>query len=149
MTAFHLRGAGIGFDNEAMDLAISREQEWRIEASTELKRTPVLQLDYRPETWLLLTHGKAPFKVAAGSAFAVRDNYPLEVLVGQVRAKYGRDWRPSEATLGAMQTAGGEAALTAYDPERKRTWLLWSVLVLAAAAIIFMVIRLMASPPDS
>lgn len=149
LSAFRLRGGGVSLDNDAMDLAISREQEWRIEPSTELKRTPALQLDYRPETWLLLTHGVPPFKVAAGSSFATRENYPLETLVGQVRARFGRDWRPPEATLGAMQTAGGEAALSAYDPARRRTWLLWGVLVLAAAAIIAMVLRLMGSPPDS
>jgi hypothetical protein len=149
LTAFHLRGAGVLLDNEAMDLPVTREQEWRIEPSVELKDAPALELDYRPETWLLLTHGKVPFKVAAGSSFAVREAYPLEALVGQVRAKYGPDWRPSVATLGAMQTAGGEAALSATDPSRKRAWLLWSVLILAAVAIIVMVLRLMGSHPDS
>ncbi len=149
LTAFHLRGAGVSLDNEAMDLAVSREQEWRIEAGTELKHTPILQMDYRPETWLLLSHGKPPFKVAAGSSFALRENYPLEALIGQVRAKFGRNWQPARATLGTMQTAGGEAALSAYDPERKRAWILWGVLLLAAGAIIFMVVRLMASHPDS
>lgn len=149
LTAFRLRGAGVSLDNEAIDLPRSREQEWRIESSTELKHTPSLQVDYRPETWLLLTHGKPPFKVAAGSSYAVRDDYPLEALVGQVRAKYGRDWQPFEASLGMMQTAGGEAALSAYDPARRRTWLLWGILVLAAGAIIAMVVRLMHSPPDS
>lgn len=149
LTAFHLRGAGVLLDNEAMDLQTAREQEWRIEPSVELKHTPTLQMDYRPEVWLLLSHGKPPFKVAAGSSFALRENYPLEALVAQVRAKYGRDWRPSEASLGAMQTAGGEAALSTYDPARKRAWVLWGVLLLSAGAIIVMVLRLMGSRPDS
>lgn len=149
LTAFHLRGAGVLLNNEAMDLPTTREQEWRIEPGSELKHAPALEMDYRPETWLLLSHGKPPFKVAAGSSFALRENYPLEALVGQVRAKYGRDWLPSQATLGAMETAGGEAALSAHDPARKRAWILWGVLLLAVGAIIFMVVRLMGSHPDS
>lgn len=148
MNAFRLRGAGVALDNEAMDIAVTRRQEWRIEPSIELVRTPVLELAYRPERWLLLTHGKPPFVVAAGSSSTRRGDFPLEALVGQVRARYGRDWQPASAILGAMQTAGGEAALTAFDPEQKRTWLLWVVLVLGAGVIIAMVLRLLKTPQD-
>ena len=149
LTAFRLRGAGVELDNEAMPVAMSRLGEWRIESSVDLVQTPQLEFDYRPEAWLLLTHGKPPFKVAAGSSSMRREQFPLEALVGQVRAKYGRDWLPTEASLGAMQTAGGNAALTAFDPAKKRAWILWGVLLLAAVAIIAMVLRLMASAPDS
>ena len=149
LTAFRLRGAGVELDNEAIPVAATRLGEWRIEPSVELARTPQLDFDYRPETWLLLTHGKPPFKVAAGSSSMRRQDFPLEALVGQVRAKFGRDWQPVDASLGAMQTAGGDAALTAFDPARKRAWLLWAVLLAAALAIIAMVVRLMGSAPDS
>ena len=148
LTAFRLRGAGVQLDNEAMPITGTRMLEWRIEPSVELARTPALEFDYRPETWLLLTHGKPPFKVAAGSSTQRRQDFPLDALVGQVRAKYGRDWLPTEASLGAMQTAGGDAALTAFDPENKRAWLLWAVLLIAAVAIIAMVVRLLGSPRD-
>ena len=148
LTAFRLRGAGVQLDNEAMPISGSRMPEWRIEPSVELARTPTLEFDYRPETWLLLTHGKPPFKVAAGSSNQRRQEFPLDALVGQVRAKYGRDWLPTQASLGAMQTAGGDAALTAFDPDDKRAWWLWAVLLIAAAAIIAMVVRLLGSPRD-
>jgi len=148
LTAFRLRGASVQLDNEAMQISGTRMLEWRIEPSVDLERTPILEFDYRPETWLLLTHGKPPYKVAAGSSTQRRQDFPLDALVGQVRAKYGRDWTPTEATLGAMQTAGGEAALTAFDPEKKRAWLLWAVLLIAAIAIIAMVVRLLGSPRD-
>ena len=149
LNAFRLRAAGVELDNEAMDIALTRRQEWRIEPSIDLTQTPNLELSYRPERWLLLTHGKPPFVVAAGSPVVRRSDFPLEALVGQVRAKYGRDWQPTPATLAAMRTAGGEAALTAYDPERKRTWLLWAVLALGAGAIIVMVLRLLKAPPEA
>lgn len=149
LNAFRLRGAGVAMDNEPMDVALTRSQEWRIESSMDLQRTPVLELGYWPERWLLLTHGKPPFVVTAGSPVVHRDAFPLDALLGQVRARYGRDWQPPAATLGAMQTAGGEAALSAYDPESRRSWLLWSILLIGAVVIIGMVLRLLRAPPDS
>ena len=146
--AFRLRAAGVTLDNEPMDLSLTRRQEWRIESNASLSGTPVLELYYHPERWLLLTHGKAPFVVAAGSNTRRGDDFPLGALLGQVRAKFGRDWQPAAASLGPMQTAGGDAALTAYDAETKRTWLLWGVLLIAAVAIIAMVLRLLKASPE-
>jgi hypothetical protein len=146
LDAFRLRGAGLSLDNEAMDVAITRAPEWRIESSVPLSRPPVLELSWRPEEWLLLTHGKAPFRVVAGSRLAHRDEFPLDMLVGEVRRRYGAGWRPAAATLGAMADAGGESALRAWDPARKRTLLLWGVLALGALAIIVMVLRLLRQP---
>jgi hypothetical protein len=148
LDAFRLRAAGVQLDNEAMDIASTRRREWRIESNNELARPPVLELYYRPERWLLLTHGEGPYSVAAGSNTRRGESFPLDALLGQVRAKFGRDWQPAAAALGPMQTAGGEAALTAYDAESKRTWLLWAVLLLAAIAVIVMVLRLLKASPE-
>ena len=148
MSAFRLRGAGVSLDNEAMDIGMTRQREWRIESSIDLDEAPRLVLSWRPERWLLLTHGKPPFVVAAGSHAIQRGAFPLDALVATVRNKFGPGWQPTPAVLGKMQTAGGEAALTAYDPARKRTWLLWSLLVFGAAVIAFMVIRLLKAPTE-
>ena len=149
LNAFRLRAAGLSLDNEAMAVPATRQQEWRIETNTELAKVPALELSYRPENWLLLTHGKPPFVIAAGSPWARRGEFPLEALVAQVRAKYGGGWQPTPANLGTMRDAGGEAALYAYDPKSTRTWLLWGVLLLAAVAVIVMVLRLLKSPPSA
>jgi hypothetical protein len=149
LDAFRLRAAGVQLDNEPMDIAQTRQLEWRIESSTALARPPMLELYYRPERWLLLTHGKAPFVLAAGSNTVRGDEFPLEALLGQVRAKFGREWQPAAAALGSMQQAGGDAALKAYSAESKRTWLLWAVLLIAAVAIIAMVLRLMKASPEA
>jgi hypothetical protein len=148
LEAFRLRAAGVQLDNEPLDIGATRRLEWRIESSTELARTPVLEFSYRPERWLLLTHGAGPYVVAAGSNSRRGGEFPLSALLGQVRGKFGRDWQPAPAALGAMQTAGGDAALSAYDPESKRTWLLWAVLLVAAVVVIAMVLRLLKAAPE-
>jgi hypothetical protein len=149
LNAFRLRGAGVTLDNEPIDIGATRWQEWRIEPSIDLARTPELEFSYRPERWLLLTHGKPPYIVAAGSPVVRRSEFPLEVLVGQVRAKFGRDWQPSPASLGKMQVAGGDAALSVFTPAKRRAFLLWGVLILGAGVIIAMVLRLLKGPQDS
>lgn len=148
LTAFRLRGAGLSLDNEAMAIATSRQPEWRIESNIDLGKAPLLKFAYRPETWLLLTHGAAPYVVVAGSSWAHRGEFPLDVLVAQARSKYGQDWRPEAVKLGAQQNAGGKSALHAYNRDQVKTWLLWGVLVLGAVGIIAMVLKLMKSPPQ-
>lgn len=148
LNAFRLRGAGVSLDNEAMEIALTRRQEWRVEPNIDLVRTPMLQFSYRPESWLLLTRGKGPFVIAAGSSTARRGEFPLEALGAQVRAKVGKDWQPAPASLGSMQLAGGEAALSAFSPGEKRIWLLWAVLLLGALAVVVMVLRLLRAPQE-
>jgi hypothetical protein len=147
LTAFRMRGAGLALDNEAMDIATSRRPEWRIESNIDLTKTPVLKFAYRPETWLLLTHGRPPFVIAAGSPWAHHGEFPLQAMVDQARAKYGQNWRPLAAQLGPQKDAGGDAALHAYNPAQMKTWLLWGVLALGAIGIIAMVLKLMRAPP--
>ncbi len=148
-TAFRLRGAGIALDSEPMDINRSRFGEWRIESDTNIAKPPRLRFDYRPETWVVLTHGRAPYVIVAGSHRAKRGEFPIEALVGQLRARYGEQWRPPAVGHGEMRASAGEAALNGWDATQRRTWLLWGVLVLGAAAVIWMVIGLLRSPPKS
>jgi hypothetical protein len=149
LTAFRMRGAGLALDNEAMDIATTRRPEWRIESNIDLAKPPALKFAYRPETWLLLTHGSPAFVVAAGSPWALHEDFPLEAMVDQARARYGQNWHPLAAQLGPQKDAGGDAALHAYNPAQMKTWLLWGVLVLGAFGIIAMVLRLMSTPPKN
>jgi hypothetical protein len=149
LTAFRMRGAGLSLDNEAMDIATTRMPEWRIESNIDLIKPPVLKFAYRPETWLLLTHGSPPFVIAAGSPWAQHGDFPLSAMVEQARAKYGQNWHPLSVQLGPQSDAGGDAALRAYNPAQLKIWLLWGVLALGAFGIIAMVLRLMSAPPKN
>jgi hypothetical protein len=147
LTAFRMRGAGVTLDNEPLSFGLSRDREWRLQSNTDLAEPPELRFAYTPETWLLLTHGKAPYSLVAGSAQARRPDFPLPTLYSQVQARYGADWEPPAAILGVMANAGGDAALTAPPPDRNRTWVLWTILGVGALAIVLMVLRLMREPP--
>ena len=148
-TAFQLRGAGIGLDAEPMEIGATRVREWRIEPDAVVARTPKLQFEYRPESWVVLTHGRAPYVIVAGSKRAHRDAFAIEALIGQLRTHYGDQWRPQAVGYGAMQVSAGAAALNGWDAKQRRTWLLWGVLVLGAVVVIWMVIGLLRKPPES
>ena len=145
-TAFRLRGAGVMLDAEPMEIDGSRLREWRITPQDALAQTPRLRFDYRPETWLLLTHGRAPFTLVAGSRRAHRGEFPIGALVGPLRARYGASWQPPALGHGPMQALAGQAALNGWDAQQKRTWLLWGILVFGALAIAVMVIGLLRTP---
>ncbi|MEO7478856.1 MAG: DUF3999 family protein [Lysobacteraceae bacterium] len=148
-TAFRLRGAGIGLDAEPMEIGATRAREWRIEADANVAKTPQLQFGYRPESWVVLTHGRAPFVIVAGSKRAHRDAFAIDALIGQLRARYGDQWRPQAVDYSAMQASAGAAALNGWDAKQRRTWLLWGVLVLGALTVIVMVVGLLRKPPKS
>ncbi|HEY2346896.1 MAG TPA: DUF3999 family protein [Xanthomonadaceae bacterium] len=146
-TAFRLRGAGVTLDAEPVEIDASRLREWRIQSDTAIARAPRLQFGYRPETWVVLTHGRAPYEVVAGSKRAHRGEFPLDALIGQLRSHYGQQWQPPTIDHGAMQASAGEAALHGWDAQQGRTWLLWGVLGLGALVVGWMVIGALRAPP--
>ncbi len=147
-TAFRLRGAGIALDAEPMDVAAVRAREWRIQPDADLAKAPQLRLDYQPETWVLFTHGRAPYVIVAGSKRAQRGTFAIDALVGQLRAHYGEQWRPPTIGHAQMRASAGAAALNGWDATQRRTWLLWGVLLLGAGAVVAMVVGLLRSPPQ-
>ena len=149
-TAFRLRGAGIVLDAGPMDIDdSSRFGEWRIDSDTNIAKPPRMRFDYRPESWVVLTHGRAPYVIVAGSRRAQRSAFAIDALIVPLRARYGEQWRPPTMGHGEMRASAGEAALNGWDATQRRTWLLWAVLVLGAGAVIWMVIGLLRSPPQA
>lgn len=146
-TAFRLRSAGIVLDAEPIEIGASRLREWRIQPDSDLAKTPQLRFGYRPESWVVLTHGRSPYVLVAGSRRALRGMFPIDALIGQLRTRYGDQWRPPTIGHGEMHASAGAAALNGWDATQRRTWLLWGVLVLGAGAVIAMVIGLLRSPP--
>jgi hypothetical protein len=74
----------------------------------------------------------------------------MATALAPLRAKFGEDWQPPLASLGPRQTLQGDRALVARPSEAIlrdwRTWLLWAVLVGAAALIGGLALKLLRSP---
>ena len=147
LTVFRLRAAGVSMDNEASSVQSTRVRCWRIESSTDITEAPILKFSYRPEQFLLLTHGAGPYIIAAGSMKAQRDQYPLDILISQVKQNKGQDWKPTEASLGNAVKVIGNMEDIGKAPIDWRSIILWSVLLLGAGAVILMVLKLLSQPP--
>ena len=136
-TAFRLRQSDVeSVNDEIATSAGARAQIWRVEPATPLEQTPSLRVAFRPDRFVFLAQGSGPYRLVAGSARARRADYPVDTALAQLRTKLGADWQPPLATLGARSVLQGERALIASPtPPDWKTWLLWAVLVGAAALI--------------
>lgn len=151
--AFRLRQDGSVVDNDDFPvMPANRASEWRIESATPLEHAPTLRVAYRPDRLVFLAQGGGPYRLVAGSARAQRGDYPIDTALAPLRARLGKDWQPPLATIGTRATLQGEAALrpapTATPRSDWRTWLLWAVLVGAAALIGGLALSLLRKPPN-
>lgn len=145
-TAFRL-GADGGIGAAPFDIGAVRDRHWRVRTDPAQPRAPVLTLAYRPDPFVLLAQGEAPYRIAAGSRRAVRPDYPLRPVLAEVQSRRGDGWLPPVATLGAPVVLSGDAAMrplpTPSQPASWRHWVLWGVLLAGAALVIGMVLQLM------
>jgi hypothetical protein len=146
LTVFRLRAAGVSLDNAASTLQSTRVRYWRIESNTDIAEVPTLKFSYRPEQFLLLTHGAGPYVIAAGSMTARRDQYPLDILISQVKLNQGRDWKPTEVSLGKATKETLNMKDISKVPTDWRNILLWLVLMIGAGAVVLMVLKLLSQP---
>ncbi len=137
-TAFRLRNGGDSLRNDAVDVAPrTRIDTLRIEARTPIAVAPHVQVAFRPDRFVFLAEGPAPYTLAVGSARAKRPDYPIEAALASLRARLGADWQPPPARIGDGRASGGDAALQAPPaPFAWRRWLLWAVLAAAAALVL-------------
>jgi hypothetical protein len=139
LVAFRLhQDSGVIGNDEIAASPGTRARDWRIESATPLVHAPALSLAYQPDRFVFLAQGEGPYRLIAGSAKTQRGDYPIDAAIASMRASQGRDWQPPLATLGSRATLQGESALIAPVVEKKfdwKTWLLWAVLVGAAALI--------------
>ena len=146
-TAFRLQQGGETILNDEIALpTTARDVEWRLQSATPLTHAPTLQIAWRHDRFVFLGEAGQRYRLIAGSASARRADYPVDVALAQLRSKLGADWQPPLATLGTRETLAGDAALKAPPPASKYDWktfLLWGVLVAAAAVIGYLAMSLL------
>jgi hypothetical protein len=147
-TTFRLGGDGDELTSPALDVALLRDRHWRLRTQPAQARAPTLRLSYRPDQFVLLTQGDAPYRLAAGSRAARRPDYPMRTVLSQLRLRHGDLWLPPHAALGVGAALSGDAALSVPPPPPPyKQWLLWGVLALGALGVVMMVLRLLRTPP--
>jgi Protein of unknown function (DUF3999) len=136
VTAFRLRQGDSIIGNDSCSVSPRRAGDWRVELTAPPEHAPALFVAYRPDRFVFLAQGNGPYRLLAGSAQAHRADYPVDAALAQLRGRLGADWQPPLAALGARATLGGERAFEPAQPQRDwKTWLLWGVLIAAAAVI--------------
>lgn len=150
LTAFRLATTGDEVTSQPVSIAAQRDRHWQVITVPPQTQAPTLALHYRPDQFVLLTQGPAPYRLAAGSRDARRPDYPLRAVLSELRGNHGDLWLPPLATLGAGSPLAGDAALTAPPaPPPYKQWLLWGVLIAGALGVIVMVLKLMKAAPAS
>lgn len=117
-----------------------RDRQWRLTTQPALARSPKLLLGYRPERFVLLAQGPGPYLLAAGSARAEREDYPVKAAIEASSTP------PSPASLGTKMEAGGEQALLPKRGEDWQRWLLWAVLAVGAALVLLVSLKVLRHP---
>lgn len=145
-TAFRL-GDGGAATHAAVDVAPTRDREWRLRTDPALPAAPLLWLQYSPDRFVLLAQGPGPYRVVAGSARATRPDYPVEAALGAARGDREDRWRPVVATLGTGEELGGAAALEPARNADWMRWILWGVLALGAGLVLAVSLRVLRHPP--
>jgi hypothetical protein len=147
IVAFRLRqGDALLVNDSKQGSASARSREWNVELDTPMSHAPTLELGYIPDRFVFLAQGAGPFRLIAGSATMRHGDAPVDVALNQLRASAGNDWTPPLAALGARSDLQGEKALAAEPPpapQHWKTWLLWTVLVAAAAIVASLALSLL------
>ena len=139
-TAFRLGQGEDEMRHEAPSVYATRDREWRVQATPAPARAPTLVLGYRPERFVLLAQGPAPYVLVAGSTRTARPDYPVQAALEATRSE------PAIATLGPRQQAGGEAALAPRRGEDWQRWMLWAVLAIGGLLVVWMSARVLRAP---
>jgi len=139
-TAFRLGNGKDEVRHVAPKVELHREREWRVTTRPALTQAPTLVLTYKPERFVLLAQGPAPYVLVAGSVRAARDNYPVQAALAASSAA------PQPAKLGARSEAGGQAALAPKRGEDWQRWLLWAVLAVGAGLVLVVSLRVLRQP---
>jgi hypothetical protein len=146
-TAFRLGGGSDEVRHLPADVGLQRQRQWRVVTEPALAQAPTLVLGYRPDRFVLLTQGSAPYRLMAGSTRATRPDYPVQAALAAAGASKPSGWQPPRATLGDGAVAAGDAALSPLRGPQYRRWLLWAVLAVGAGLVLLVSLRVLRTPP--
>jgi hypothetical protein len=116
---------------------------WRLETDVAIDQPPVLKFSYRPERWLLLTNGPAPYTIVAGNPAATANTYPLQAMLSQVKQRANKNWQPAQVQIGQAMKVVAPVSVSKFTPDEKKNTILWAVLIIGALFVVGLVIKLL------
>ena len=147
-TAFRLGTGDDELRQLPSDIPLRRDRYWQLRTEPALPQAPILVLHYRPDSFVLLAQGPAPYRLLAGSLRTSRPDYPVQAALAAAGASRPQGWQPPLAVLaGGSAAAGGDAALSPDRGPQYRRWLLWAVLGIGAALVLVVSVRMLRAPP--
>jgi hypothetical protein len=120
----------------------------RLHSATPLREPPHLAVGWRPDRFVFLPEGQAPYRLLVGSAQARRPAWPMADALAGLRKQQPEGWRPAEAVVGPGDRVDGEDAVAA--PNAPFDWtrvILWIVLGLGVVVVGGMAMSLLRRPP--
>jgi hypothetical protein len=141
-TFYQVASAGLRAGGDPVNLPIDTHRFWRVQWVDDTTAEPRLEIGWIPSDLLFVKQGDAPFTLVYGRGGFAGKPWPMEDLLDRLDAALD----PASlvpATLQAPRLLGGPERLAA--PPRAidwRTLLLWSVLCVGVAVIVFLAIRL-------
>lgn len=129
--------------NAAHNLPLNHFRYLRLRSADDAnglgKNIPTLEAGWVSHELRFVARGTAPFKIAYGSAIAPRADTALDGLIPGL----GKTVKVQDATVGAIETLGGDTRLQPPEPAFPwKTVLLWGVLVLGVGLLGWMAVRL-------
>ncbi len=151
LVAYRLRQAGTEIDNGEIRLSsVQRISELRIDSATPLSQSPRVRAGFTPGRVVFLAEGEGPYLLAVGSSLERRPNYPVEAAIASLRKQLGANWQPPLARLeAARESAGARVLREPVETLAWKRWLLWAVLIGAAALVGGMALTLLRTSSQS
>ncbi|MFY2764586.1 DUF3999 domain-containing protein [Arenimonas sp. MALMAid1274] len=147
LTAFRLGEGDEEVRHLPTDIDSRRDRQWRLRVQPVPVQAPTLVLSYRPDNFVMLAQGPAPYRLMAGSVRTMRPDYPVQAALAASGKNRPAGWQPALATLGTGGAGdGGDAVLQPDRGPEHRRWLLWAVLVIGAALVLAMSLRVLRAP---
>ena len=126
--------------SDPIALPQGRYKQFWFDSDTPLARTPQVVLEYAQYEVVFLGDGVKPYRLAWGNYASEAGHGELDALLDGDRHE-ARE-RGAPAALGPVETAGGPARLAPKTALPWQKWLLWALLIAAAAVTGRMAFRL-------
>ncbi|MEQ8859445.1 MAG: DUF3999 family protein [Pseudomonadales bacterium] len=124
-------------------VAAVSDRYWRLRWADDTSAAPTLRIGWLPHELWFLRQGAGPFRLLYGRADTDAQPWPVRDLAERLGAGTTLTGLPA-AALGEPQTLGGRASLEAApQPVDWRTVLLWSVLLVGVALVVWLAVRVL------